>query len=123
MEAERRNIASLPILVSAVLVCFATAPVSPQPSDSSPLISAVGVGRPPAEPRSATQARAMAERAALLQAIREAAIKSGRRAPLNYRGAIRVGITIQGFRITRITPLPDGSVEIEVSVPRSRITP
>jgi hypothetical protein len=124
MAAERRGkpIACTVVLLTAALMWCWTGPAYPQPPQAPPLISAVGIGHPPAESRSATQAKAMAERAALLQAIREAAKQSGRQAPMNYRGPVRVGATIQGFRITRITPLPDGSVEIEVSVPPAGVT-
>ena len=110
------------ILLTAAFMWLSAGPAFPQPSNAPPMISAVGIGRPPDESRSATQAKAMAERAALLQAIREAAKQSGRRAPMNYRGPVQVGATIQGFQITRITPLPDGSVEVEVSVPRAGVT-
>jgi hypothetical protein len=85
------------------------------------LISATGLGRPPADSASPAQAYAMAERAAFLQAVREAANKAGRQPPLDYAGPIKVGAVIRDFRITRITRLPDGSVQVEVSVPRSRI--
>jgi hypothetical protein len=111
--------------VAILLLLYAMGPAYPQqPSaQESPLVFATGIGHPSPEAASPTQARAMAERAALLQAIREAAKKAGRPAPKNYGGTIRVGATVQGFRITRITPLPDGSIEIEVSVPPAGVAP
>jgi hypothetical protein len=112
------------LLRVAVMGLAFVAPIQAQnrPSDRPP-ISAVGIGHPPAAASSPTQARAMAERGALLDAIREAARKSGRAAPSDYRGSIKVGAVVKGFRITRITPQPDGSVEIEVSVPRAGVGP
>ena len=111
-------------LLVAILGLAFVAPVQAQimPSDR-PHISAVGIGHPPADASSPTQARAMAERGAFLDAIREAARKSGRAAPSDYRGSIKVGAVVKGFRIVRITPQPDGSVEIEVSVPTAGVAP
>ena len=86
-------------------------------------ITAVGVGHPPPDAVSATQARAMAERAAFVRAMREAAKKAGKPMPPPYNGTITTGATINGFQVTRITSLPDGAVEVEVSVVRSGITP
>jgi hypothetical protein len=63
----------------------------------------------------------MAERAALLRALREAAKRSGRAAPRDYHGQATVGAVIESFRVTRITPKPDGSVEVEVAVPAAGI--
>lgn len=93
-----------------------------RPGDSLQIV-AIGIGRPPARASSPAQARIMAERAAFLQALREAAKQSGRSAPPDYTGPIQVGATVKGFRITRITSHPDGSVEVEVTVPRAGITP
>lgn len=92
-----------------------------RPAPGTP-VTAVGIGRPPAG-ASPSQARAMAERSAFLNAIREAASRSGRTAPYEYQGAIRQGVVVKGFRITRLTRQPDGSVEIEVSVPPAGVTP
>ena len=113
----------LNLAMGLVIVVAAPAWLPAQgPLEAGPLVTAVGVGRPPAE-ASPTQARAMAERSAFLNAIREAAEKSGRAAPYEYRGSIRQGVVVKGFRITRVTRYPDGSVEIEVSVPPSGVTP
>jgi hypothetical protein len=90
--------------------------------DTGPIVAS-GIGRPPAEAASPAQARAMAERAALLNAIREAARLAGRSVPESFTGPVRVGATIEGFRITRITSLPDGTVEIEVTVPPAGVRP
>jgi len=114
---------ALLLLVAAVLPPAFVTPGQTQSTPPDPAISAVGVGHPPPEATSPTQARAMAERGALLDAIREAARKSGRVAPTDYRGSIKVGAVVKGFRITRITPRPDGSVEIEVAVPSKGVGP
>lgn len=113
------------LVAVAILLVLQSTPAYAQqpPSEDSLFISGTGIGQAPADAVSPAQARAMAERAALLQALRNAAQKAGRPVPKGYSGTIRVGATIQGFRITRMTPLPDGSIEIEVSVPRKGITP
>lgn len=118
-----RGQAMVAVAVLLLLLTMAPAYSQQRPSETPASISGTGIGHPPTETVSPTQGRAMAERAALLQAISEAARKAGRPAPKNYAGIIRVGATVQGFRITRITPLPDGSVEIEVSVPSAGVTP
>ncbi|HZS10720.1 MAG TPA: hypothetical protein VFA38_00630 [Nitrospirales bacterium] len=92
------------------------------------MITAVGVGRPPDRVSSDAQARLMTERAALLQALRNAARDAGRSIPADVQsalehGMVRVGATIQDFRITRVTRRPDGAVEVEVTVPESGIHP
>ncbi|MGH7164928.1 MAG: hypothetical protein ACREIS_05310 [Nitrospiraceae bacterium] len=87
------------------------------------LITAIGIGHPPPDAVSATQARAMAERAAFVRAMREAAKKAGKPMPPAYSGTITTGATIHGFQVTRITSLPDGAVEVEVTVAPSGITP
>jgi hypothetical protein len=104
----------------ALWLAFLAPSLAPEAEAEPPLISAVGVGRPPADASSPSQARAMAERSAFLEAIREAARKSGRSAPYEYQGRIREGSVVKGFRINRVTPKPDGSVEVEVSVPASK---
>lgn len=92
-------------------------------SQDTSLITASGIGHPPPDAVSPVQAKAMAERAALLQAIRNAARKAGRAAPENFMGTVQVGATVQGFRVMRITALPDGSIEVEVSVPPAGVSP
>jgi len=113
-----------PLLLLFLGVTLLLSPPSARP-DSGPaggaLVTAVGVGRAPDTVTSATQGRAMAERSAFLNAIREAGRMSGRAVPYDYQGPIRAGLLVKGFRITRVTRRPDGSVEVEVSVPRSGI--
>ena len=97
-------------------------------SDDTRLVIAVGIGRPPEHPASDIQARLMAERAALLHALRNAARDAGRAMPPNHQdamreGTLRVGATLEEFRITRVTRRPDGVVEVEVTVPAARIHP
>lgn len=92
-------------------------------ASDSERITAVGIGHPPPDAVSATQARAMAERAAFVRAVREAAKKAGKPMPPTYNGTVTTGATIHGFQVTRITALPDGAVEVEVTVAPSGITP
>ncbi len=112
------------LLWLACALAFQSGLASPQERPKEGLqIVATGVGRPPAGVSSPPQAKAMAERAAFLQAIRQAAKLADRSAPLDYSGPVVVGAVIQGFRITRVTSHPDGSVEVEVTVPRAGISP
>ncbi len=83
---------------------------------SAPLLTAIGLGHPPRNASSPTQARAMAERSAFVDAIRKLAKRSGRAAPLDYGGPVKVGAMVKGFRITKVTQYPDGTVEVEVSL-------
>lgn len=50
----------------------------------APLLTAIGLGHPPRNASSPTQARAMAERSAFVDAIRKLAQRSGRAAPFDY---------------------------------------
>lgn len=120
--ATRRRAALLTVLALGLAAAEPLWLQAQDRPDSGTPVTAVGIGRPPAD-ASPTQARAMAERSAFLNAIREAASKSGRTAPYEYQGAIRQGMVVKGFRITRLTRRPDGSVEIEVSVPPAGVTP
>ncbi len=109
-------------LILGLLVCGPTQAGERTVQDREP-ITAVGIGHPPPDAVSATQARAMAERAAFVRAMREAAKLAGKPVPPAYNGTITTGATIQGFRVTRITALPDGAVEVEVTVAPSGVTP
>lgn len=82
----------------------------------APLLTAIGLGHPPRDASSPTQARAMAERSAFLDAIRKLAQRSGKAAPLDYPGPVKVGATVKGFRITKVARHPDGTVEVEVAL-------
>lgn len=82
----------------------------------APVLTAIGLGHPPSNATFATQARAMAERGAFVDAIRKLAQRSGRAAPLDYQGPVRVGTTVKGFRIMKVSRHPDGTVEVEVSL-------
>lgn len=88
-----------------------------------PLLTAIGVGYPPPNATSPTQARAMAERGAFLDAIRKLAQRSGRAAPLDYQGPVRVGTTVKGFRIMKVLRHPDGTVEVEVALAAPAVIP
>ncbi len=90
---------------------------------SAPLLTAIGLGHPPRNASFPTQARAMAERSAFVDAIRKLAEKSGRAAPLDYGGPVKVGATVKGFRITKVVQHPDGTVEVEVSLSAPVVTP
>jgi hypothetical protein len=83
---------------------------------AAPLLTAIGLGHPPSNASSPTQARAMAERSAFVDAIRKLAKRSGLAAPLDYGGPVKVGATVKGFRITKVTQHQDGTVEVEVSL-------
>lgn len=109
-------------LVLALLVCGPTQ-AGERTAQAREPITAIGIGHPPPDAVSATQARAMAERAAFVRAMREAAKLAGKPMPPVYNGTITTGATIHGFQVTRITSLPDGAVEVEVTVAPSGITP
>ena len=109
--------------VSAFVCCLASvSPAQPASSLHDDMLIAMGKGLPPATAVSPAQARLMAERAALLDALRKAAVLSGRAAPRHYNGAVSVGARIREFRIVGLTHHPDGSVEVEVSVPRAGVS-
>jgi hypothetical protein len=117
---DSRLTSALAAFALAALLTLASAGHGADPA-APPLITAVGIGRPSAESVSAAQARLMAERAALLVALRDAARRSGRAMPPDYQGTVRVGAVIREFRVTRVTPRPDGSVEVEVMVPAAGV--
>ncbi|TAJ07068.1 MAG: hypothetical protein EPO61_13895 [Nitrospirae bacterium] len=87
------------------------------------LLTAIGLGHPPRNASSPTQAKAMAERGAFVDAIRKLAQRSGRAAPLDYRGPVKVGAAVKGFRITKVARHPDGTVEVEVALSAPAKTP
>lgn len=89
----------------------------------TPLLTEIGIGHPPPHSSSPTQARAMAERGAFLDAIRRLAQKSGRSAPLDYQGQVTVGAVVKGFRIMKVVQRPDGTVEVEVVLAASPPAP
>lgn len=89
----------------------------------APLLTAIGLGHPPRNASSPTQARAMAERGAFVDAIRKLAQRIGQEAPLDYRGPVTVGATVKGFRITKVARHPDGTVEVEVALSAPAKTP
>ena len=107
------------VTISALaLVCYFASAAAAEEN----ILTAMGKGLPPATAVSPAQARLMADRAALLDALRKAALLSGRAAPRQYQGAIRIGARIREFHITGLTHHPDGSVDVEVSVPRAGVT-
>lgn len=111
------------LLLSLGLTLLLSPPsVQPDSRSAGPLVTAVGVGRAPEAVTSPSQGRAMAERSAFLSAIREAGRMSGRAVPYDYQGPIHEGLLVKGFRITRVVRRPDGSVEVEVSVPRAGLS-
>lgn len=86
---------------------------SPEPAAE---VRAVGIGYPPPNGTiNEVQGRLLAERAALVDALRNVARQTGRATPRDYRGVIEVGAIVHGFRIERITQLPDGRVEIDIA--------
>lgn len=89
----------------------------------TPLFTEIGIGHPPPHASSPTQARAMAERGAFLDAIRRLARRSGRPAPLDYRGPVIVGTVVREFRVQKIVQHPDGTVEVEVALTAQPPTP
>ncbi len=89
----------------------------------TPLFTEIGIGHPPPHASSPTQARAMAERGAFLDAIRKLAQRSGRTAPLDYQGPVTVGAVVQGFRVVKVVRHPDGTVEVEVALAAPPRTP
>ncbi len=94
-----------------------------QTETPAPLLTAIGLGYPPSNASSPTQARAMAERSAFVDAIRKLAQRSGRAAPLDYGGPVTVGTTVKGFRITKVARHPDGTVEVEIALSAPAKTP
>jgi hypothetical protein len=117
----------LAVLALSISMPLFTAAAADAPAAAKPrMITAIGIGKPPAHASSDAQARLMTERAALLQALRNAARDAGRSIPVDFQGAlengaVRVGAMIQDFRITRVTRRPDGTVEVEVTVPAAGI--
>lgn len=107
-------------LLLGLLVCLLPLPAygakGTETKAVTSLLTAIGIGQKPVKASSPTQARAMAERGAFLDAIRKLAERSGRQAPLDYGGPFRVGTTVQGFRIAKIVQDPDGTVEMTVSL-------
>lgn len=87
------------------------------------LLTAIGLGHPPRDASSPTQAKAMAERSAFVDAIRKLAQRSGKAAPLDYGGPVKVGTTVKGFRVTKVARHPDGTVEVEVALSAPAKTP
>ena len=92
------------------------------------VITATGIGAPPAQPANAAQARAMAERAAFVVALRNLLeIVKGVRVDsesvvenfMVKSDVIRTRVdgTVKGARIVKTQYLSDGSVEVQVSMP------
>jgi hypothetical protein len=92
------------------------------------VITATGIGVPPAQPANAAQARAMAERAAFVVALRNLLeIVKGVRVDsetvvenfMVKSDVIRTRVdgTVKGARIVKTQYLSDGSVEVQVAMP------
>ena len=97
---------------------------APQPSASATeaVVRVTGIGRPPSG-RSGAQARLMAQRAAEVVAVRNLAAQLSGVEP-NESGQQTVGCPeglIRGFRYLPARQLPDGSVEVTVELPLSRL--
>lgn len=92
------------------------------------VITATGIGAPPAQPANAAQARAMAERAAFVVALRNLLeIVKGVRVDsesvvenfMVKSDVIRTRVdgTVKGARIVKTQYMSDGSVEVQVAMP------
>ncbi len=108
-------------LLSALLAALAC-PVLAQQSDG-PAIHAKGLGMPPEQHRGKPIGTAMAERAAITDAVRNLAVAVGAYFEVQD-GDEKTRVVeafIAGFSIVSKTERPDGGVEVEVALPIERV--